>query len=343
MKRPVRAIVYGVGEMGSIMTRLLLDKGVEIVGGIARSPSKVGKDLGEVSGLGRALGLPVENDVRPALGRGADIAVITVGSYLETMADHFRVCLEHGVNIITTEEETVYPWTTATKSATELDTIARKNDVTLVASGVQDVFWLRLITVLMGAAQRIESVQGRCSWNADDFGPEVTSHVCVGENPDVFRHHVRDHGWPEFVARQTLEAMVASTGLSVVEVSSKVEPVVAEVDTPSNSMGSVVPAGRMLGTIDITTVKTAEGPEFILDMIGKVYAAGEVDENEWWVRGEPNLHLHNHDVPSRLITCSTTVNRVPDVINAEPGLISLDRLPHPRYRHHDLHTYVTRI
>ena len=48
--RPVRAVVYGVGEMGSIVTRLLVERGAEIVGAIARSDSKVGRDLGEVAG-----------------------------------------------------------------------------------------------------------------------------------------------------------------------------------------------------------------------------------------------------------------------------------------------------
>ena len=40
--RDVRAVVYGVGAMGSILTRLLLDKGVKIVGAVGRSPEKVG-------------------------------------------------------------------------------------------------------------------------------------------------------------------------------------------------------------------------------------------------------------------------------------------------------------
>lgn len=59
-ERDVRAIVYGVGAMGSILTRLLLDKGVQIVGAVGRSPEKVGRDLGEVAGLGRLLGVAVE-------------------------------------------------------------------------------------------------------------------------------------------------------------------------------------------------------------------------------------------------------------------------------------------
>lgn len=69
-ERPVRAIVYGVGAMGSIMAGLALDKGVEIVGAVARSPEKVGRDLGEVAGLGRETGVVVEADARRALAGG---------------------------------------------------------------------------------------------------------------------------------------------------------------------------------------------------------------------------------------------------------------------------------
>ena len=112
--RELRAVVYGVGAMGSIMTRLLLDKGVDIVGAVGRSPAKVGRDLGEVVGLGRHLGVAVESDPRRALAGGADIAVVCVSSYLESMREHFAVCLEHGVNVITIEEETVFPWTHVT-------------------------------------------------------------------------------------------------------------------------------------------------------------------------------------------------------------------------------------
>ena len=46
--RPVRAVVYGVGEMGSIVTRLLVERGAEIVGAIARSETKVGRDLARI-------------------------------------------------------------------------------------------------------------------------------------------------------------------------------------------------------------------------------------------------------------------------------------------------------
>ena len=70
--RRIKAVVYGVGAMNSIATRMMLEKGVDIVGALARSPEKVGHDLGEVAGLGFPTGVIVEDDAAHVLStRGA--------------------------------------------------------------------------------------------------------------------------------------------------------------------------------------------------------------------------------------------------------------------------------
>ena len=336
----VRAIVYGVGAMGSILTRLLLDKEVEIVGAIGRSPEKVGNDLGEVAGLGRHIGVIVESDPHRALAAGADIAMVSVSSYLDSMRGHFAACLEHGVNVVTIEEETVYPWNTAPDHAAELDALAKANEVTLAASGAQDVFWLHLVGTLLGASHTVDAVEGRCSWNVDDYGPEVANHVHVGNTAEAFAKHVADQGWPEFVARQNLEALVADLGLTVAEITSRVSPVLANQPTYCQSLNFMVAPDRMLGTVDTTDVQTNEGPRLTFAMEGRVYGEGETDVNEWHVKGEPDLHLRNDCVPYRFVTCSSVVNRIPDVIRAEPGLISLDRLGKPGYKHGALRNHL---
>ncbi len=339
--RPVRGIVYGVGAMGSITARLMLEKGVEIVGAVARSPEKVGRDLGEVAGLGFETGVVVESDARRALEAGADIAAVSVSSYLSVMFDHFRLCLEHGCNVVTIEEEAVYPWRTAPGPAAELDGIAKRHGVTLAASGAQDVFWMHLVGCLAGAAHRIDTVSGRCTWNADDYGPEVARHVRVGDTREEFDRFLAEEGWPDFVVRATLEALIAELELTPGRVVPNVAPVLAQVDRRSSALGTVIPAGRVVGVVDSVTIETEEGPTFSFEMGGRIYEEGETDLNEWVIRGEPEeLRLLNERVPTRLITCTTLVNRIPDVINAEPGLVTLDRLGKPRYKHFPLHHYV---
>ena len=330
----IRVVVYGVGAMGAIATRLLVDKGAKIVGAIGRSPSKVGRDLGDFAGLGTQLGVPIESDANRVLSRGADIAVVCVGSYLSTMHQHFATCLENGVNVVTIEEETIFPWTTASDHAEALDALAKANGVTLAASGAQDVFWLNLVSTLLGASHRVDRVTGHCMWNVDDYGPAVANHLFIGQSKAVFDQFVASSGWPEFVARQTLEALVARLGLTVKSIASDVAAVTLEEPIQSRSLKTEIPAGNMVGTIDRTAVATQEGPQFEFVMEGRVYREGETDSNTWQVKGEPDLELSCKRTNYRFTTCSTLINRIPDIVAAAPGLCSLDRLKPPSYRHH---------
>lgn len=329
-----RVVVYGVGAMGAIVTRLLVDKGATIVGANGRSPSKVGRDLGDVAGLGRDLGVLVESDAQSVLSRQADIAVVCVSSYLAAMHSHFASCLEQGINVVTIEEETVFPWTTAPNLAKSLDELAKKNSVTLAASGAQDVFWLNLVAGLLGASHHIERVTGHCMWNVDDYGPEVVGHLFVGQSKEEFDRFVTASGWPEFVARQTLEALVARLGLTVQSISSDVSAVIADAWMQCRSLAINVPPGAMIGTVDRTVLSTQEGPRFEFTMEGRIYRDGETDSNHWRVTGEPELELRCDKSNYRFTTCSTLVNRIPDVIAAAPGLLSLDMLQPPSYWHH---------
>ncbi len=339
---PIRVVVYGVGAMGSIMTRLLFEKGAELVGAVGRSPHKLGRDLGEVAGLGVKLGVAVEDDPDAVLARTrADVAVVAVSSYLETMRDHFRACLEHGANVVTIEEESFFPWTTAPALAEQLDQLARRHGVTILGSGAQDLYWMTLPCALMGAAHRVDSVHGRTMWNVDDYGPEVAEHVYAGRTLEEFEAHVAEHGWPSFVVRNTVDAIIAETGLTPDEVTTSVRPVLARVATPSSRLARSIEPGRLLGVADSVTIATREGPSFTFEQTGCVFEPGQSDMNEWIVRGEPpGLMLRNDHVPTRMATCTQVINRIPDVINAAPGFVTVAALPRLRYRHLPLNSYI---
>jgi len=267
-----------------------------------------------------------------ALAAGAEIAVVGVGSYLEAMQTHFEACLSRGVNVLTIEEETVFPWTSDPARAEALDALARSSGATLAASGAQDVFWLNLVTTLLGAAHRVDRIEGRSLWNVDDYGPEVAGHLRIGEPRETFERYVAEHGWPEFVARQVLEAMAARLGLTVASRRSRVAPATLPEPVLCRALGREVPAGCIVGVVDETELTTIEGPVLSFAMEGRIHRPGETDLNEWSVVGDPALSLRNDAVPYRFVTCSTLINRVLDVIEAPPGLISLDRLGPPGWR-----------
>jgi 4-hydroxy-tetrahydrodipicolinate reductase len=272
--------------------------------------------------------------------RQADIAVIAVASYMSDMCEHLRRCAEHGVNAITISEEALYPWNTSPMATAELDRLARRNGVTITGTGHQDVYWVNLVSMVLATAHRIESVTGRASWNVDDFGPEVAKDQRVDTTVEDFKTWLAETDRPPSFGRNTLGALVADLGLTVAAEESTTRPEVAQQPVPSKSLGITVDTGSVIGFTDVDTVSTHEGISLTFEMTGRLYLEGEADINDWTVAGEPELHLSNPAVPTQMTTCTQLVNRIPDVINAPPGFITMEKLPRPRYRAFPLALYL---
>ena len=64
----VKVVMYGLGYIGNGLVELMVDKEwIEIVGAIDSAKDKVGKDLGEVTGIGKKLGVIVSDDADAVL------------------------------------------------------------------------------------------------------------------------------------------------------------------------------------------------------------------------------------------------------------------------------------
>ena len=75
----VKAIIFAVGRIGSGVARLMVNKeSMEIVGAIDIDKEKVGRDLGEVAGVGERFGIIVSNEPEAVLSKAkADIIIHT--------------------------------------------------------------------------------------------------------------------------------------------------------------------------------------------------------------------------------------------------------------------------
>ena len=65
---PIRVIHFGLGPIGAAVVRQVAErKGFKIVGAVDIDPAKVGRDLGEVTGLGRKLKVTVSDNAKKAI------------------------------------------------------------------------------------------------------------------------------------------------------------------------------------------------------------------------------------------------------------------------------------
>lgn len=87
-----------------------------------------------------------------------------------------------------------------------------------------------------------------------------------------------------------------------------------------------VKKGMATGMSAVVTTETEEGIIIESECIGKVYSSEDFDKNEWTVEGEPNTTLVISRPSTVELTCATVVNRLPDVIAAEPGYVTTDKM-----------------
>jgi hypothetical protein len=337
---PIKAVVYGVGGINRAIARYMQAKGVRIVGAIDVDPALVGRDLAEVIGLEAPLNVLIDADADRVLTlSGAQIAVVSVFSRIERMFPLIATCVEHGLNVITPAEEALYPWGVAPALAEKLDALAKRHAVTVAGGGAQDSFRVNMPALLSGASQRIDSVLLRQMGNLARLGNESIRNYHIGVSEAEFRRLVSATAQaPLFSLQICIEALIADLGMTIQDSRIAIEPLIAEADTPVRALSSgIVAKGDVVGMFKAISVRTREGIPFKGEQISRVAALGPDDPtniSECIIEGLPRLcmRIEGRDQEANASAAASIVNRLPDVIAAEPGYVTIDRLRKLKFR-----------
>ena len=140
MSDSIRVIQYGLGPIGCATGGLTTERGnLELVGGVDVYPDKVGKDIGEVIGLARSLGLDVKEKLDQVASQ-ADVVVHTTNSYFDVFGDQVLEILGAGLDVVSTSEELSFPWLDHVDEAAKVNAAAKRADKTVLGTGVNPGF-----------------------------------------------------------------------------------------------------------------------------------------------------------------------------------------------------------
>lgn len=353
----IKVLQIGCGKMSKYSMRYVYEKGAEIVGAFDISEHVIGKDIGTLMET-EEKGVKVQNlaDLAEFLKENrADIAIVTTRSLIEELRDVVLTLVNGKVNVVTTCEEAFFAENSNKLVFYEIDRAAKENGVTVTGGGYQDIFWGNLISTLAGSIHNITKIKGSSSYNVEDYGIALAEVHGAGLTLAEFDEKIAKPSelLNEEIKKQVAEGTFAPSymwnvvgwladklGYHITEMSQKCVPQTNVKDIHSTTLGMDVKAGDATGMSAVVTAKTAEGVEIEAECIGKVYDETEFDKNVWSVIGEPDTTVSVERPDTVRLTCADIVNRIPDIINAEPGFVPTSQMSDPRFRVEALDKYL---
>jgi 4-hydroxy-tetrahydrodipicolinate reductase len=246
--RPIRVVHYGLGAIGSGSARLTaMQRGLEVVGAIDLDPEKVGRDVGEVIGLGQPIGAPVSSDA-VALLRHAhpDIVIHATASLFHQVYPQILECVSARANVISTCEEMVYPFAKEPAASAELNRLAERSGVTVLGAGVNPGFVMDLLPIMLTApCVDIKRVSITRVIDATDRRASIHQRIGAGLALDQFRDHVAQGKVRHVGLAESIHMLADGLGWQLYRVTETIDPIIADewVRTP---YGTVAP-GQVAG------------------------------------------------------------------------------------------------
>jgi 4-hydroxy-tetrahydrodipicolinate reductase len=328
---PTKVMIMGLGPIGAGVARQLLEReNFKVVSAVDIDPAKAGRDVGEVVGLGKRAGLKVVADPAAAIRKTRpQVAVLCTSSALKKVWPQVEAVLKLKVPIVSTTEELAYPWFSNKALAKKIDAAARKAKVAVVGTGVNPGFAMDALPVALTAiCERVDAVRVDRIQDARIRRLPFQQKIGSGLTPAEFAERVKALTVRHVGLTESVSMIADALGWKLDRVTDEIQPKIAEALVESQFLK--VEAGKVCGIVQDGVGSVKGKPVIVLHMEAYLGAPETYDRVQ--IEGSPRLDVkatggYHGDVA----TVSITVNTIPKVLAAPPGLHTMRTLALPSF------------
>ncbi|MCX8187845.1 MAG: dihydrodipicolinate reductase [Nitrososphaeria archaeon] len=241
----LRLALYGFGEIARMLARVALDRGHVVVGAVDVKPDLVGKDVGDLMGVGE-MGVKVTDDPRLGL-RDCEIVLHATSSFLPKIYDQLVTAIKLGKSVVSTCETLSYPYHRYPVLGRRIDSLAKSHGVTVIGTGINPGFLLDTLAITISASvPLIKRIIARRSIDAAKRRESFRKKIGVGLDPNTFSRGLGVGRYTGHIGyAESVYLIAESAGLNLTRVEECQEGVVAEERVSSN--GITVEKGEIRG------------------------------------------------------------------------------------------------
>ena len=341
----LRILHVGLGPLGKMMVADMARRGVaNVTAAVDVDPAIAGKPLAALVPE-CAFGCTVSPTIAQAARNGPfDAALLTTSSDLAKCMGSLRELLALGLPIVSTCEELLYPWLRHPAAAAELQQLALKHGGRVLGTGVNPGFLMDTLPVAATAVCR--SVRTVKIWRIQDATPRripFQKKIGAGLDDAGFAARIKDGSLRHVGLGESIHFVAHYLGMKIDKWDESIEAVKADRDL-SAAIGPIR-TGMAAGVRQVARAWAPVPPTFaaspnvgapaqepIIEMIFQA-AIGQADPHDRIViDGEPPIDMIlRGGVHGDIATSAISINSIPSLIAAPPGLHTMATIPLVRF------------
>jgi len=346
----LRLLHIGLGPLGKMMVADAARRGIaQVVAAVDTDPAISGKKLSQIvpeCGFDCTIESSIDRATTLALRQGGaasaiDAALLTTSSDLAKCAPSLRQLLSRGISVVSTCEELLYPWLRHKALAEELDALAKKHHARLLGTGVNPGFLMDALPVAATAVCRsVRSV--KCSRIQDATTRRIPFQQKIGAGLDdaAFAAKVKSGALRHVGLGESIHFIAHCLGMTIARWDETIEPVKADRDLTAG-IGRI-PKGHAAGVRQLARAWSSSSPKPetrnpkpdspIIELEFQAAIAQPDPHDRILIDAEPPIDLTlRGGVHGDIATCAITLNAVPSLLAAPPGLHTMATIPAVRY------------